>query len=101
MFHQIHNLFNSDGIVKYLRSKAGPVSKELTSADQLEKMIAGDDAVVVGFISDMESNAGKEFMKVAGSEGERFRFAHTKSKDVAGKHKFEYVKKHSVTITEK
>lgn len=75
------------GIVKYLRSKAGPVSQGLAKPEQLEKLINGDDNVVVAFVSDIEGNQLKEFLKIAGTEGEKFRFAHTTDKEVTGKHK--------------
>ena len=40
--------FFTDGIVKYMRSKAGPSSKALTSLKDVEKFVSGEDHAIVG-----------------------------------------------------
>ncbi len=37
-----------DGIVKHMKSKAGPTAKELKSAADMDKFIGGNDQVLVG-----------------------------------------------------
>ena len=50
--HQINRTYTtrdvSDGIVKYMKSKAGPVSKDLTSVADAEKFLRRDESAVVG-----------------------------------------------------
>ena len=41
-------LFDSDGIVKYLKSKAGPSSKQLKTVADYEKFLASNEYGVVG-----------------------------------------------------
>ena len=37
-----------DGIVKTMRGKAGPTSKELKSGEEVEKFLSGSEIVIVG-----------------------------------------------------
>jgi protein disulfide isomerase family A protein 3 len=71
----------ADGIVKYMRGQAGPVSKEINSVAELEKFINNDDYSIVGFFK-KQSKLEDAFMKIAASERENYRFAHTSDKSV-------------------
>jgi len=42
------NIDVSDGIVKYMRSKAGPTSKELKSVEAAEKYLSVNEHAIVG-----------------------------------------------------
>jgi protein disulfide isomerase family A protein 3 len=66
----------ADGIVKYMRGQAGPSSKELNSLADFEKFIASDECGVIGLFEG-ESKLKDSFQKVADTERDRFRFAHT------------------------
>lgn len=72
---------DSDGIVKYMRSKAGPSSKTLTTVADVEKLVGGDEHVVVGFF-DKDSSIKDQFQKLADALNEDFRFGHTSEPDV-------------------
>jgi len=78
----------ADGIVKYMRSQAGPSSKEINTVQELEKFISHDEHAIVGFFQ-KESKLKDAFLKVADSEREKHRFAHTASKDVLSKYNFD------------
>ncbi|XP_029643538.1 protein disulfide-isomerase A3 [Octopus sinensis] len=66
----------ADGIVKYMKSKAGPSSKTLYTTEDAEKITSSQDFAVVGFFSS-ESEMSKTFQKVADSLSSEFKFAHT------------------------
>lgn len=74
----------ADGIVKYMRGQGGPSSKELTSVAEYEKFLASDEYSVIGFFEG-ESKLKDSFQKVADTERDRFRFAHTTSADIIKK----------------
>jgi protein disulfide isomerase family A protein 3 len=76
----------ADGIVKYMRSKAGPVSKALESVAAAEKFFGGAEAAVGGFFESADSDAAKEFQKLASALSEDFRFAHTSDAAVLDKY---------------
>jgi len=76
---------DADGIAKYMRSKAGPSSKPLTSVADVEKIIGGFDLVVVGFFTEGDNTLMSEFMKAADGLSEEFRFAHTQSAEALDK----------------
>lgn len=77
----------SDGIVKYMRSKAGPSSKNLETMADAEKYFGNqNDAAIVGYFSDGSGTASKEFSRVADALNEDFRFAHTSATDVVEKY---------------
>ncbi|CAD5210018.1 unnamed protein product [Bursaphelenchus xylophilus] len=75
---------DADGIAKYMRGQAGPSSKELTSLEEFEKFISADDQGVVGFF-ESDSKLKDSFHKVADTERDRFRFAHTSNPEVLKK----------------
>lgn len=77
----------AEGIIKYMRGQAGPSSKELKSQADLDKFIGGDEHSVIGFFEG-ESKLKDSFMKVADTERDRFRFAHTTNKDLVKKHDY-------------
>ncbi len=76
----------SDGIVKYMRSRAGPASKELNSVEEAEKFLQHTDHSIVGFFSAADSALATEFRKVADQLSESLRFAHTSNPDVLAKY---------------
>jgi len=78
----------ADGIVKYMRSKAGPASKDLKSLEDAEKFIGGDEHVVVGFFSSEGSDLQKQFQKVADSLSEDFKFGHSTNSEVLDKYNY-------------
>lgn len=64
----------ADGIVKYMRTKAGPVSKELTTLADAEKFLSNSEHSVVGFFKNLDSSLAKDFLKVADQLAESYRF---------------------------
>jgi protein disulfide-isomerase A3 len=76
---------DADGIVKYMLSKAGPTSREISTEAELEKFLSSAAPVIVGFFDELGSVAHKAFEGAAGALSEDFRFAHTFSKDLASK----------------
>ncbi|CEF66381.1 Protein disulfide-isomerase A3 [Strongyloides ratti] len=78
---------DADGIVKFMRGQSGPSSKELKTVAEFDKFIADEDQSVIGFF-ETESKLKDSFLKVADTERDRFRFAHTSSKDLLEKHGF-------------
>jgi len=75
----------ADGIVKFMRGQAGPVSKEINSVAELEKFVNNDEYSIVGFFQ-KQSKLEDAFMKIAASERENYRFAHTSDKSVLSKY---------------
>ena len=78
----------ADGIVKYMKSRAGPVSKELKSIADAEKFLNNDDHSVVGFFT-QGSLMLNEFQATAKSLNEKFRFAHTTNTELLAKYGYE------------
>jgi protein disulfide isomerase family A protein 3 len=74
----------ADGIVKFMRGQVGPSSKELKSLAELDKFIGGEEYSVVGFFKE-ESKLRDSFQKVADTERDRYRFAHTSDPKVIAK----------------
>ena len=64
----------ADGIIKYMRTKAGPVSKELKTVAEAEKFLSHNEHSIVGFFTNIEGNAAKDFLKVADQLAESYRF---------------------------
>jgi len=75
----------ADGIVKYMRSKAGPSSRELNSEQDFENFLNNNDHSIVGFFKQADSTLATEFKKVADQLSENYRFAHTSNADVLAK----------------
>ncbi|KAK2192902.1 hypothetical protein NP493_21g11061 [Ridgeia piscesae] len=80
---------SSDGIVKYMRGKAGPSSKELKTAAEFEKFTGSSEYVILGLFSAEDSALAKDFQKLADAMNEDYRFAHSYSKEVHAKSKYE------------
>lgn len=76
----------ADGIVKYMRTKAGPSSKDLLTVKDAEKFLGNSEHSVVGFFSSADSALLAEFKKAAEQLSEEFRFAYTTNKDVLAKY---------------
>jgi len=56
----------ADEIVSWLLKKTGPAAKTLETAEEVTKFAEEPEVAVVGFFSDAESEAAKEFLKAAG-----------------------------------
>jgi len=76
---------DADGIVKYMRSKAGPSSREIKSVADVEKFIDNPEIGLFGFFASEGSEIQKAFQKLADSLNEDFRFAHSYDKSVLDK----------------
>jgi len=57
----------SADIVNWLKKKTGPAAVDLKDKDATAAFIEKEEVVVVGFFKDQESDAAKEFLKVAGA----------------------------------
>jgi len=69
------------GIVSYMKSRAGPSSKELTAVEQLTMAQGNDDVYVIGFFEE-GSDVSKEFQSAAGKLRDSFKCYHTSNADV-------------------
>jgi protein disulfide isomerase family A protein 3 len=78
---------DADGIVKYMKSKAGPSSKELKQLAEAEKFLNTDEFRIVGFFGSDDTDLYKKFQKLADALNEDFSFGHTTSKDIMDKYK--------------
>lgn len=72
-------------IVAYMQKQAGPSSRELDSAGELQALLDGTDPVVVGFFKTSDSPLSKAFFQAADALRDNFRFAHSHSADVFAK----------------
>jgi protein disulfide isomerase family A protein 3 len=77
----------ADGIVKYMRGQVGPSSREIKNIAALEKFISNEEHSIIGFF-ESETKLKDSFQKVADTERDRYRFAHTSAKDVLEKYQF-------------
>jgi protein disulfide isomerase family A protein 3 len=77
----------ADGIVKYMRTKAGPSSRELKTVAEIEKFLDHVDQSIIGFFKSTDSDLAKEFLKTADQLAEKYRFAHTTSAELLTKFK--------------
>jgi protein disulfide isomerase family A protein 3 len=75
---------DADGIVKYMRGQSGPSSKELKSLADFENFVENDDVSVIGLFEG-DSKLKDSFLKVADTERDRFRFAHTSNPEILKK----------------
>lgn len=77
---------DADGIVKYMKGKAGPSSKELQTVADAEKFLSNSGHSIVGFFEDAASHASNEFQKLATAFSDDYRFAHSSNADVLDKY---------------
>jgi protein disulfide isomerase family A protein 3 len=77
---------DADGIVKHMRSKAGPSSKELKSVEDAAKFLDNSEHSIVGFFESASDKGNQEFQKLAGALSDDFRFAHSFNADVLKKY---------------
>jgi len=78
----------ADGIVKHMRSKAGPSSTLLSTVAATVQFLASDEHSIVGFFPSADSKGNQNFQKLATALSDDFRFAHTFHSD--SKNKFSY-----------
>ncbi|XP_037136029.1 protein disulfide-isomerase A4 [Syngnathus acus] len=72
------------GIVDYMSQQAGPPSKQVQAAKQVQELLKdGDDAIIVGVFSSEEDAAYETYIEACHSLREDFTFRHTFSSDVA------------------
>jgi len=79
----------ADGIIKYMRTKAGPTSKELNTVEEAEKFLSNNEHSIVGFFKLASSGLATEFKKVADQLAENYRFAFSSNADVLAKYNHE------------
>ncbi|GAB1606121.1 protein disulfide-isomerase A3-like [Argonauta hians] len=72
----------ADGIVKLMKSKAGPSSKTVSSVEEAKKFLTTTEYTVFGFFS-AESELSKIFHKVADALSSEFRFGHSLESSVS------------------
>ncbi|CAL8311573.1 unnamed protein product [Merluccius merluccius] len=72
------------GIVDHMSEQAGPPSKPVQAARQVQELIKdGDDAVIVGVFSDDQDPAFEIYMEACNSLREDYKFLHSFSSEVA------------------
>ena len=76
----------ADGIVKHMKSKAGPISKELNSVQDVEKFLNNNDHSIICFAAD--NSLLSEFKSAATVLSDKYRFAHTSNAQVFEKYGF-------------
>jgi len=79
---------DADGIVKHMKSKAGPSSKELKTVADAEKFLDNAEHSIIGFFENAGAKGNQDFQKLASSLSDDFRFAHTFNADVQKKYSF-------------
>lgn len=72
-----------------MRTKAGPVSRELNTVEEIEKFLGNSEHSIIGFFKSADSSLATEFKKVADQLAESYRFAHTSSAALLAKYKHE------------
>jgi len=77
----------ADGIVSYVEKQAGPSAKPITNPDQLKKLTADNDVVVVGHFPSKSGAAYKAFIGAADSLRDHFKFALIEDSAVAEQYK--------------
>jgi protein disulfide isomerase family A protein 3 len=93
----------ADGIVKYMKSKAGPTATEIKTVEAMEKLLNKGEAVVFGFFEKSSSSQFSTFKKLADSLNEDHKFAYTTTAAVLEKykHKNEIVLYRPITMANK
>lgn len=76
----------ADGIVKFMKSRAGPTFKELTGLDEAVKFLSNNEHSIVGFFEGSDSAMAVEFKRVADQLNEKYRFAFTTNPEVMAKY---------------
>jgi protein disulfide isomerase family A protein 3 len=77
---------DKNGIIKYMKGKAGPTAKDLKTVADVEKFIGGKDHAIVCFLSSEDSKVKKEFTKVADALSEDFKFGYTADPEAVEKY---------------
>lgn len=77
---------DADGITKYMRTKAGPVAKELHTLADAEKFLAHNEHGVIGFFKNAASTLHTDFKKAADALAESYRFAFSSNPEVLAKY---------------
>lgn len=75
----------AEGIVKYMRTKAGPTSKNLLTVADADKFLDNSEHSVVGFFKDANSKLADQFKKAADQLAENYRFAYSSNPEVLAK----------------
>ncbi|CAL8092414.1 unnamed protein product [Orchesella dallaii] len=76
----------ADEIVNWLLKKTGPAATTLASSDELTKLVEDSEVVVVGFFSDADSEAAKQYLAAAGGIDD-YPFAIVTDSSIAGEKK--------------
>jgi protein disulfide-isomerase A3 len=76
----------TDGIVKQMRTKAGPISKKLTTIEEVEKFLKNNEHSIIGFFKEENSLLFSRFKQAADKLAEHYRFAHSSNGDVLAKY---------------
>ncbi|XP_061522116.1 protein disulfide-isomerase A4 isoform X2 [Phycodurus eques] len=72
------------GIVNYMGEQAGPPSKQVQAAKQVQELLKdGDDAVIIGVFSSEQDAVYETYIEACHSLREDFTFRHTFSSEVA------------------
>lgn len=71
----------ADDIVSWLVKKTGPPAKELKTVEEAREYVQSVNVIILGFFKDRESEAAKNFLKVAASLDDQV-FGITSEKDV-------------------
>lgn len=79
---------DADGIVKYMKGKSGPTSRQMNNLASVVQFLSADDHAIFGFFSSPEAEISKQFQKLADALSENFRFAHSYSPEVIAKYGF-------------
>lgn len=74
------------GIVKTMKSKAGPSSRNMESVADAEKFFNTNDLAVVGFFGEASSDLEAEFKKLADAHSNDFKFGHSQASAVLEKY---------------
>lgn len=68
---------DAEGIVKHMRSKAGPASLQLNDQHELDSFLDNVEHSIVGYFSEPDTELDRAFKQLADQLSDRHRFAHT------------------------
>ncbi|XP_023747469.1 protein disulfide-isomerase [Lactuca sativa] len=68
---------DADGIVSYLKKQAGPASVEITSTEEGNALVDGDNIVIVGVFPEFSGESFRVFLTLAENLRSDYEFAHT------------------------